>query len=67
MSALWKTRIDYLGDDAHTKSIRGYMETLGDARTFLSAAREVTLRKPSRSKPAARRRQRVVRRRTPDR
>ena len=29
ISALWKTQIDYLGDDAHTKSIRGYLETLG--------------------------------------
>jgi acetyltransferase len=38
--------IDYLGNDAHTKSILVYMETIGDARTFLSAAREVALRKP---------------------
>jgi len=38
--------IDYLGSDANTKSILVYMESIGDARAFLSAAREVALRKP---------------------
>src|SRR4029077_6888866 len=38
--------IDYLADDFHTKSILIYMESIGDARSFLSAAREVALRKP---------------------
>ncbi|MDZ7262303.1 MAG: bifunctional acetate--CoA ligase family protein/GNAT family N-acetyltransferase, partial [candidate division KSB1 bacterium] len=34
------------GDDPHTKSIVIYMETIGDARSFLSAAREVAFTKP---------------------
>ncbi len=38
--------IDYLGDDPNTKSIVIYMESIGDARSFLSAAREVALSKP---------------------
>ena len=38
--------IDYLGNDPDTKSILIYMESIGDARGFLSAAREVALRKP---------------------
>jgi acetyltransferase len=42
----WGDLIDYLGDDPHTQSIVLYMESIGDARSFLSAAREVTLRKP---------------------
>lgn len=42
----WGDLIYYLGDDAHTKSILIYMETVGDARSFLSAAREVALTKP---------------------
>ena len=42
----WGDLIDYLGDDPHTKSIVLYMETVGDARAFLSAAREVALTKP---------------------
>ena len=42
----WGDLIDYLGDDPHTHSIVLYMETIGDARAFLSAAREVALRKP---------------------
>ncbi|TAK94297.1 MAG: GNAT family N-acetyltransferase, partial [Verrucomicrobia bacterium] len=36
----------HLGDDPSTKSIVIYMETIGDARAFLSAAREVALTKP---------------------
>lgn len=42
----WGDLIYYLGDDPHTKSIVIYMETIGDARAFLSAAREVALSKP---------------------
>ena len=42
----WGDLIYYLGDDAHTRSIVIYMETIGDARAFLSAAREVALTKP---------------------
>ena len=42
----WGGLIDYLGDDPHTRSIVVYMESVGDARSFLSAAREVALNKP---------------------
>jgi acetyltransferase len=42
----WGDLIDYLGSDQHTKSIIIYLETIGDARSFLSAAREVARRKP---------------------
>lgn len=42
----WGDLIDYLGDDPHTRSILIYMESIGDAREFLSAAREVALTKP---------------------
>ncbi|HEV3260153.1 MAG TPA: bifunctional acetate--CoA ligase family protein/GNAT family N-acetyltransferase [Gemmataceae bacterium] len=42
----WGDVIDYLADDPHTQSIIIYMESVGDARSFLSAAREVALRKP---------------------
>ncbi|MGH6683460.1 MAG: acetate--CoA ligase family protein, partial [Pseudolabrys sp.] len=42
----WGDLIDYLGDDPKTQSIVMYMETIGDARAFLSAAREVALSKP---------------------
>jgi acetyltransferase len=42
----WGDLIDYLGDDPQTHSIVIYMESIGDARSFLSAAREVALRKP---------------------
>jgi acetyltransferase len=42
----WGDLIDYLGQDARTRSILIYMETIGDARSFLSAAREVALSKP---------------------
>ncbi|MBL9122672.1 MAG: bifunctional acetate--CoA ligase family protein/GNAT family N-acetyltransferase [Planctomycetaceae bacterium] len=56
----WGELIDYLGDDPATKTILLYMESIGDARSFLSAAREVAWRKPlivikaGRSQPAAR-------------
>lgn len=42
----WGTLIDYLGNDPHTKSLLLYMETIGDARSFMTAAREVALEKP---------------------
>jgi acetyltransferase len=42
----WGDLIDYLGDDPYTESIVIYMESIGDARSFLSAAREVALTKP---------------------
>jgi acetyltransferase len=42
----WGDLIYYFGDDPRTKSIVVYMETIGDARAFLSAAREVALTKP---------------------
>ncbi|MGB5713277.1 MAG: acetate--CoA ligase family protein, partial [Waterburya sp.] len=42
----WGDLIYHLGDDPHTTSIAIYMESIGDARSFLSAAREVALSKP---------------------
>jgi acetyltransferase len=42
----WGDLIYYFGDDPHTRSILLYMESVGDARSFLSAAREVALMKP---------------------
>lgn len=42
----WGSLIDYLGSDPNTQSIVIYMESIGDARAFLSAAREVALDKP---------------------
>ena len=42
----WGDLIEHLGDDPHTRSILLYMESVGDARSFLSAAREVALTKP---------------------
>jgi acetyltransferase len=42
----WGDLIDYLGDDQRTRGILIYMESIGDARSFLSAAREVALTKP---------------------
>jgi len=42
----WGDLINYLGDDPRTRSILIYMESIGDARSFLSAAREVALAKP---------------------
>jgi acetyltransferase len=42
----WGDLIYYLGDDPRTQSIVIYMESIGDARSFLSAAREVALTKP---------------------
>ncbi len=42
----WGDLIDYLGDDPNTACIAIYMESIGDARSFLSAAREVARSKP---------------------
>lgn len=42
----WGDLIDYLGNDPRTHSIVMYMESVGNARSFLSAAREVSLTKP---------------------
>lgn len=42
----WGDLIYHFGDDPHTKSILVYMESVGDARSFLSAAREIALSKP---------------------
>ncbi|MBE9119882.1 bifunctional acetate--CoA ligase family protein/GNAT family N-acetyltransferase [Tychonema sp. LEGE 07199] len=42
----WGDLIEYFGDDPHTKSIVLYMESMGDARSFLSAARPVAIDKP---------------------
>src|SRR5439155_12697225 len=38
--------IDYFGDDPQTRSIILYMESIGDVRKFLSAARAVARSKP---------------------
>jgi acetyltransferase len=46
MDVGWGDLIDYLGSDPQTTSIVMYMETVGEARAFLSAAREVALTKP---------------------
>ncbi|MFZ0284916.1 MAG: acetate--CoA ligase family protein, partial [Terriglobales bacterium] len=42
----WGDLIDYFGNDPYTHSILLYMESIGNARSFLSAAREVALSKP---------------------
>jgi acetyltransferase len=42
----WGDLIDHYGQDPHTDSIAIYMESIGDARSFLSAAREVSMNKP---------------------
>src|SRR6202000_276804 len=42
----WGDLFDYFGSDPRTKSVVIYMESIGDARSFLSAAREVSLTKP---------------------
>jgi len=46
MDVGWGDLIYYLGDDPNTESVVIYMESVGDARSFLSAAREVALTKP---------------------
>jgi acetyltransferase len=42
----WGDLIYHLGNDPRTRSIVIYMESIGNARAFLSAAREVALNKP---------------------
>jgi acetyltransferase len=42
----WGELIYYLGDDPYTRSIVMYMESIVNARAFISAAREVALNKP---------------------
>lgn len=42
----WGDLLYYMGDDDRTKAIVLYMESVGNARSFLSAAREVSLSKP---------------------
>ena len=42
----WGDLIYHFGDDPRTKSILIYMESVGDARSFLAAAREISLSKP---------------------
>ncbi len=42
----WADMIDYLAEDPSTQSIMLYMESIGDARGFASAAREAALSKP---------------------
>ena len=46
LDVTWGDLIDYLAQDPYTRSILIYMESVGDARSFLSAARETALRKP---------------------
>ena len=38
--------VDFLGEDPHTRSILIYMETIGNARRFMSAARSFARNKP---------------------
>ena len=42
----WGDLLSYFGDDPNTKSILVYMESIGEARSCLSAAREVSFNKP---------------------
>lgn len=42
----WGDLLEYLGSDPYTTSIVLYLETMDNARAFLSAAREITRRKP---------------------
>jgi acetyltransferase len=42
----WGDLISYFGNDPSTNAIVIYMESIGDAGSFLSAAREVSLTKP---------------------
>lgn len=46
MDVSWGDLIYYLGDDPNTHAIAIYMETIGDARSFMSAASEVAMTKP---------------------
>ena len=42
----WGDLLSFFGQDEKTESILLYMESIGDARAFLSAAREVSFSKP---------------------
>jgi acetyltransferase len=42
----WGEAIEFFGNDPRTSSILLYMESIGDARALLSAAREVSFQKP---------------------
>src|SRR5204863_7644729 len=42
----WGDLIDFLGNHPQTTSILMYMESIGNAKAFLCASREVALRKP---------------------
>ena len=42
----WGDLLSYFGTDPHTRSIVCYMESIGDARQFMAAAREVSRTKP---------------------
>lgn len=42
----WGDLIRHFGDDPHTHSIVIYMESVGDAQSFLCAARDVAAKKP---------------------
>jgi acetyltransferase len=42
----WGDLIDYLGNDPKTEAMLLYMETVGEPRKFLSAAREIAREKP---------------------
>ncbi len=46
LDVAWGDLMEYLGDDPNTRSIVLYMESIGDARLFLSAARQIALTKP---------------------
>jgi acetyltransferase len=46
LDVCWGDLIDYLGDDPQTRAIILYMESMGDPRVFISAARQVALSKP---------------------
>ncbi|MBX7207570.1 MAG: acetate--CoA ligase family protein [Verrucomicrobiaceae bacterium] len=42
----WGDLVRHFGDDPHTHSIVMYLESVGDAQSFLCAAREVAAKKP---------------------
>ncbi|MCH9613091.1 MAG: Peptidyl-lysine N-acetyltransferase Pat [Chlamydiia bacterium] len=42
----WGDLIEFLGDDPHTDAILIYMESIGNARSFLRAAKKVSRKKP---------------------
>ena len=42
----WGDLISFFGEDSKTESILIYMQSINDARDFLSAAREVAFNKP---------------------